>query len=197
MRRTTFAIVFLHTIAMAGCSTPAPFVYPERLGLVSWHQTDGCLAIFNAGIIVPAQVALIDQPPTSDPPRITKGSIVERLAEPCDQGVALAGGFDTAPTYYRVTTTGDATALGGILIAIANPATPPVVRDGRVEADLDLDKAPERFRACTSSESVHFLVWTGTQPRWHGAYYLGYDVEPSCTDADGAAMETLRAGKLD
>jgi hypothetical protein len=44
------------------------------------------------------------------------------------------------------------------------------------------------FYACTSSEGLHFIVWSGTPPRenrlWHRYYYLGYDVEPSCPDRD-------------
>jgi hypothetical protein len=43
-------------------------------------------------------------------------------------------------------------------------------------------------RACTSSEGIHVTLWAGPtltgQVVWHRYYYLGYDVEPSCTDAD-------------
>jgi hypothetical protein len=38
--------------------------------------------------------------------------------------------------------------------------------------------------SCTSSEGVHYTVWTGTpldsRRLWHAYFYLGYDVEPSC-----------------
>ncbi|HEX9108921.1 MAG TPA: hypothetical protein VF832_16860, partial [Longimicrobiales bacterium] len=48
---------------------------------------------------------------------------------------------------------------------------------------------PERFRACTSMEGVHLTIWSGPplrgRLRWHRYFYLGYDVEPSCTAADG------------
>lgn len=73
-------------------------------------------------------------------------------------------------------------------IAVVAPAHEPVVRNGRVEADLDGDGVAERFRACASSEGVHLTIWSGPpltgRLRWHRYFYLGYDVEPSCTAAD-------------
>lgn len=81
-------------------------------------------------------------------------------------------------------------ALDGtrLSIAVVAPARKPVARGGRVEADLDGDGVPERFRACTSSEGVHLTIWSG-QPltgrlRWHRYVYLGYDVDPTCAAAE-------------
>ncbi len=54
-----------------------------------------------------------------------------------------------------------------------------------ITADLDGDGQGEFFRSCTSTEGVHFTVWSGKpldgKVRWHEYYYLGYDVEPTCT----------------
>ena len=45
-----------------------------------------------------------------------------------------------------------------------------------------------QVRSCTSHEGLHLTVWAGTPLKsdrlWHEYYYLGYDVEPSCTDRD-------------
>ena len=61
-------------------------------------------------------------------------------------------------------------------------------KDNLISADLDGDGQAEFFRACTSSEGVHFTIWSGRplegRLRWHQYYYLGYDVEPDCTDKD-------------
>ena len=57
-----------------------------------------------------------------------------------------------------------------------------------VIGDLDSDGRLESFRSCTSSEGVHLTVWTGKplegQRSWHYYYYLGYDVDPDCTEGD-------------
>ena len=52
------------------------------------------------------------------------------------------------------------------------------------------------FSSCAGNEGVNLLVWNGL-PRqgtleWHRYYYLGYDVEATCTAADTAAMEKLK-----
>ncbi|MGL5879455.1 MAG: hypothetical protein ACRC2V_16975 [Xenococcaceae cyanobacterium] len=51
--------------------------------------------------------------------------------------------------------------------------------------NLDGDGIEESFRSCASAEGLHLTVWsgqalTGTR-KWHSYYYLGYDVEPTCT----------------
>ena len=55
-------------------------------------------------------------------------------------------------------------------------------------ADLDNDGQPEYFRSCTSTEGIHFTVWSGAplkgRLRWHQYYYLGYDVEATCTPGE-------------
>jgi hypothetical protein len=40
------------------------------------------------------------------------------------------------------------------------------------------------FGHCTTSEGIRFTVTRGSQRIWSRYYYLGYDVEPSCADAD-------------
>lgn len=58
---------------------------------------------------------------------------------------------------------------------------------GRVEGKLD-SRGNVTFRACSSREGLHFSAWAGgvinRKKIWHRYYYLGYDVEPTCNDAD-------------
>ncbi len=54
-----------------------------------------------------------------------------------------------------------------------------------VVAELDEDGRPEYFHECTSGEGVHLILRSGDrltgQRRWQAYYYLGYNVEPTCT----------------
>jgi hypothetical protein len=115
------------------------------------------------------------------------------VPEPCDEGLEF-GGSGTDLSFYTVTTA-DGTGPSGPAFVIVDPATPPIVRNGIVEADLDADGARETFRVCASTESVHFMLWTGPpadgRPRWHGIFYAGYDMNPTCTDQDTAGMAIL------
>ena len=55
-------------------------------------------------------------------------------------------------------------------------------------ADLYGDGQRAFFRSCASFEGIHFTVWTGRPLSgtllWHQYFYLGYDVEPTCTAAE-------------
>jgi hypothetical protein len=66
---------------------------------------------------------------------------------------------------------------GDVGIAVAAP-----------DAELPADPGSWYFRACTSHEGVHLAVWNAQPPGgdrlWHAYHYLGYDVEPTCTDDD-------------
>ena len=59
---------------------------------------------------------------------------------------------------------------------------------GRDSVDLDGDGSPERFASCTSTEGVHLTVWSGpvgeSARLWHTYVYLGFDTEPTCTEAE-------------
>ncbi|NIR42566.1 MAG: hypothetical protein GWN99_01570 [Gemmatimonadetes bacterium] len=56
--------------------------------------------------------------------------------------------------------------------------------------DVDGDGALEEFRICASSEGLHLTVWSGIgmtgRRLWHRYFYLGYDVEPDCSEAEVA-----------
>jgi hypothetical protein len=191
-------------VTVCGCTHPSEpagqgrqqsFVYEERMGLAKWHENRGCLAVFNSSITPRTRVALVDQPASTEAPGVKQASVVERLSQVCDEGLSGSNNNGVAPSFYQVATADGTTPSTGIVFAILDPPGPLVVRDGHVEADLDGDGATESFRVCNSTENVHFMVWTGSpaqgRPRWHGNYYVGYDMVPSCTEQDVAGMVAL------
>lgn len=66
----------------------------------------------------------------------------------------------------------------------------PVVRvsEGTARVRLNPAAPAAQLRSCASSEGLHLTVWAERPLRsrriWHAYYYLGYDVEPSCQEAD-------------
>lgn len=79
----------------------------------------------------------------------------------------------------------------GILIGKAVSLTQ--ANGGRIFATVD--GVRYTFSSCTSPEAVHLMVQpvakSKSQLVWHDYYYLGYDVEPTCTDDDYADMNRL------
>ena len=173
---------------------PPAFVYEERLGLARWRDDRGCLAVFNPSVTPLTRVALVEQPALTDVPRIRDGRIVGP-SPACDQGLAGFSSRGVSPSFYQVSTTDSTAPLSGILLAVIDPPGPFSIRENRVEIDLNDDGEMESFWVCTSAENVHFMAWTGApaqgQPRWHGRYYVAYDMVPTCTDQDIAGMVAL------
>jgi hypothetical protein len=191
-------------VSVCGCgpqSQPAnqgsqqAFVYEERMGLAKWHENRGCLAVFDSSIAPGTRVALVDQPESAELPSVKEARIVAGMSQACEVGLSFANSRGVLPSFYEVATADGTTPPAGAVFAILDPPRPFVVREGHVEADLDGDGAIESFRVCNSTENVHFMIWTGSpaqgRPRWHGSYYVGYDMGPTCTDQDVAGMVTL------
>lgn len=74
-------------------------------------------------------------------------------------------------------------------VAIAVPGTPPLEQTAAgFTAELDGGAPRESFAVCTSTEGLHLTIWSGPRitgrRRAHTYVYLGYDVEPTCSDAE-------------
>ena len=76
----------------------------------------------------------------------------------------------------------------GVPVVILAAAPTPEQRGDTVTIGVGQGGAPVRFRVCASEEGFHATAWAGepiTSRRiWHAYYYLGYDVEPSCTEPE-------------
>ncbi len=101
-------------------------------------------------------------------------------------------------------TTLERAGIGGPYYEIAGPPaagdTPMAVAIlGAVHAAVSNDIAevtfgatgePVTVRSCSSHEGIHLTAWRGKplggRRLWHVYWYLGYDVEPSCTEKDVA-----------
>ena len=114
------------------------------------------------------------------PQRVVEARIGERV-ETC----APFADADSLGPYYTLTGL-EVIDSAWIAIAIAGPAS--VDRRGRATAEIDSRKPRETFRLCPSTEGLHLTVWSGRPLRgkrlWHSYFYLGFDVESTCTDIE-------------
>lgn len=62
------------------------------------------------------------------------------------------------------------------------------ISGGAALCDLEPGGLRQSFRVCAGIEGLLFTVWTGAPlkgaMRWSVYYYLGYDIEPDCTEKD-------------
>ena len=143
-------------------------------GVVTAQDGSGCLRTHTRPLN-PGDAVLIILPAEGEAHRaiVTEALAATCSGEPPEPGVS----------YFRVSAA--ALEAGGIGIAVL--AGDAASADGTT-TDIDGDGTPESYRSCTSSEGVHLSVWAGEALRgrriWHHYHYLGYNVEPTCVDAD-------------
>jgi len=179
----TFLLVIL--FACSGNRAPATAV---KLGVVSGFP-DGrlCIAVPDSSIAAGARLPIAAIPLERDSSPTAQG-LVEVIAPAQSLCSGLWGEYGWADYLVRALEE-PAPAYGrGPAIALVGPSARFLTRGSQLEADLDGDGTPEVFRSCTSHEGLHLTAWRGTPltgPRvWHHYFALGYDVEPSCVEAD-------------
>jgi hypothetical protein len=166
--------------AVAPASGQAGFDFASHVGLAA-VTADGaaCLAMPASALAPGSAVVLVDDRDAG----ALLHAVVERVRDaPC--GGDVEGGV----TAYDARVRGDGLPPFAVLIAVAVRGAALAEGPGGVSGDLDGDGTRETFRSCTSAEGLHFTIWSGApltgRRRWHRYYYLGYDVEPSCTPAE-------------
>lgn len=110
---------------------------------------------------------------------------------PPGEGRLSRDGANNDTARYKLAIVGDdALPAGAVGLGIVGAADRCQVSDSVVSCELEPGGPPQFFRTCASREGLHFSVWSGKPldgaRRWHAYYYLGYDIEPDCTDRDYA-----------
>jgi hypothetical protein len=181
LRASAFALVALLLVQGTIEGEKSGFDYQSDLGIAVDLSGRTCLDIRNDAMSEGEKIRFVN---TDTPPTTGEAEIVRKLDETCipsDQKISGLSHYELK--VVRGTLTKSAPAF-----AIASFAGELTVKDASVYGDLDGDHRVAAFRSCTSQEGVHLTVWKGRPLRgvrkWHFYYYLGYDVEPSCTMSD-------------
>jgi hypothetical protein len=107
-----------------------------------------------------------------------------QLSSPCPSALKA----DIAGIYYALKVPADLQLKPGPYFAVLSPVSQFNIRGKEVVATLAGIPELVSFRVFTSTEGLHFTLWQGKPLLgtrvWHGYFYLGYDVEPSCKPLD-------------
>lgn len=176
----------LFTAVLCGLSgtlyADTPFDYSSNIGIAVRHSGRVCLSIENPTLSVHTRVLLIS---ASEPQSSAEAQVVRRARVSCRSAFRGAG----EASRYELSLLKGSLPSGVPAVAIVGPVRKVDDRRGEVAVDLS-GNGEKHVRSCTSSEGVHLTLWSGrplvSTREWHGYYYLGYDVEPTCTAADTA-----------
>lgn len=157
------------------------FHYHSDLGVASDRPGFTCLTIANRNLSIGQPVFLVVLSPQQ---AIVQAKVERSLSKDCMGGDAA----QSTMASYELSVVKGTLPPAAPAIAAVNPVTPLRTRGDSVVSDLEGKGQLDYFRQCTSSEGVHLTVWAGkplTGKRlWHQYYYLGYDVEPNCSEKE-------------
>ena len=150
-----------------------------RFGVAVDSHGEACVAIEGHELAEGTGLTVVD-------PQIPQKVFAARVKMRIPECEALAEA-DPPGTLYRVSWQEQRPQSPFLGIVVVGA---PAVRndEGTVEFELSKQVRHARVRSCTSQEGVHLSVWSGAPLEstrlWHRYWYLGYEVEPSCEDAD-------------
>lgn len=179
-------------LATSACTAPAgrPFDPAKDLGIARFDSSAGCAALPRAGLAPGTSLAVLQVPVAGASESAVIG-VAEAFASVGQGDPACRPELGSSEDHlYRVRLREPGPSLIGPVFAIVAPVQTVTVRGPLASVSLGPGSAPGEFRVCTSNEGVHLTLWRGVPlkgPRLFHAYYpLGYDVEPSCTEAEWA-----------
>jgi len=175
----TWRIACLLCLAMLPQSTMAQ-EGNQRLGVAGTSGKQVCAALQAVAARVGERVAVVDPNP---PQRVRWARLEPDATGACatwQSGADLPG---RAFVLQLESAPGDDEGSIGIVVRGAKG----IALEG-AKAVVRIDGATAlHFLGCTSSEGLHLSAWPSASisghPFWHGYVYLGYDVEPTCSDA--------------
>jgi hypothetical protein len=165
------------------------FIYDVRLGVAEVQQQGQvCLTIKNPKLKPGDSVAVI-----STGGGVEQAQVTGKLEKSCSRDPHT----EADDSFYTLQLTKNRLPPSTLGLGIADYTSP--FESNREFVGFNtvrLEGKADYFSSCTGSEGVNLLVWNGLPHQgtleWHRYYYLGYDVETTCTEADTLAMEKLK-----
>ena len=187
IRHFKYQIIVFVFLILPHLTAQVKFDYISNVGLISL-QEDGtaCLIIRNPNLDAGIKFVIVSPfvQEIATRPQLMSGEVIGHRKGIC----TLPASSEYGDSSYIIKITQGTLLKNNPYFAVFIPPQILKIKDNDVIGDLDGDGTLEYFRQCTSSEGVHLTIWSG-EPlkgtrRWHHYYYLGYDVEPSCNEAD-------------
>ena len=165
------------------------FIYDLRLGVAEVEQHgEVCLTIKNSKLKAGDSISVV-----STEGGVEQAQVTAKLEKSCSRDP------NSAPddVFYSLRLAKHRLPPSTIGLAIADYSGP-FENNGEFVGfnTVRLEGKADYFSSCAGSEGINLLVWNGLPHegalQWHRYYYLGYDVDTTCTPADTSAMGKLK-----
>jgi hypothetical protein len=162
-------------VSLCASATPVPPRGPLfGLAMPSPNSAAMCV-VFSGGKAAPGDYVSIIIPARH--PRVLQARVGRPLDGACEFGDLMGEVFELVHEPLQIDATDIAVVTDGWWPSIR--AAGESVWELPGETSLTL-------RRCASTEGLHFSAWTAGRRVWHEYFYLGYDVDPTCSEAESA-----------
>ena len=150
-------------------------VSSPRLGVaVVKADTTACVTFPGAPVRAGERVLIF----LFSPPRVVDGAIRQANPDACSPNAVLEG------QAYRVALRHSIVESEEVGIAVLDPTARTEYVEGEFVVFTRGATSPLQFRQCASQEGLHLTAWRGNRRTWHEYYYLGFDLESTCSDEE-------------
>ena len=182
MARVSAALIFLTLCCWHTSAQTSAFRFQSQIGLVTLNSSgDVCLTVPTSNLAEGDRVQIVIP---DKPQRVITATLQTRLSISCTE----SSDFSQPVSSYSLTRLSGKFETGTVGFAVVGVNTRFRVSGGLASADINNDGRREYFRSCASREGLHLTIWSGRPlrgvRRWHHYYYLGYDLEPNCTNRE-------------
>jgi hypothetical protein len=170
-------------LAVAGATVPGT----PRFGVVASEGGVACLAMGGPRLTAGEPIVVVTP---DEPQRLFPAQVQGPLGTPGEGACATLQRALVDGPYYRITGFPPRSGQPGPIAVAILGQVQVVLTTAAGRLTYGRGNGPISVRSCSSREGVHLTAWAGTPLRgrrlWHAYWYLGYDVEPSCTEGDSA-----------
>lgn len=168
--RTVRALAFALVLGGAAAAHAAP-----RYGVVDIDTgTEACLIMTGPKLAPGTRVLVV-----VDNPQTAFEATVRAIRDSACAANSMVSG-----TSYAIDL-GDSPTSGPDLGIAVLEAGSKVVRQGKhTMVRTPGDRTPLRIATCASGEGIHLTAWRGSKRVWHEYFYVGFDLEPDCTEPE-------------
>jgi hypothetical protein len=159
---------------------------PVQFGLAEGNGSSGCVAFDDLDIREGEPITLVTVTGLSEQQRVLMGTVGTKLISP-----SPCSGLENSHFHgyiFSVSLSRGSFNVENLAIAISESTSLKVIIEGE-SAGLSTSGSPTLyFRSCATGEGLFLTAWAGKplegKRLWSKYYYLGYDVDPNCTELD-------------
>lgn len=163
----------------------AAALYTQRVGIAVTTEGRTCMAVRNGNLAINSPVTLVL-------PNLPQSFIQAQIGATSDSACPITKDVDRSVTNYELHLPGGTDSVKKLvpMIAVVGPATPFLLTNANVQADLQQDGKHEMFRSCSADDGIHLTMWQDNLLSgpllWHGYYYEASNpgIGPACTPQD-------------